>query len=506
MLRLLAMWPPLFLVCLLVPAGADELCGGRVPTILGTEGNDTLVGTDGADVIDALAGDDTVDGRGGDDVICGGDGDDALSGGLGNDSIDGGSGIDSCDGYIGIDSARNCRQEFNTGLLVKRVKVPVPGGFTPVGGEFAGQTFRALDGALFIPRNSKKIAMLATHGTFGRFHSSLTGWLGWWMEQGGVAVLALNRRDSKDYGDNEGGGGTTYEDTVCDVGLGVDFLIDLGYEKVVIQGHSKGSSVAPVYPTHYNRCPGKTSMTAANDRNVAGVITTGTMREAREAGIHAPYGPFLDANVAAAIDLVARGFGGVLFPPGGHPAPGFPRTRESGPKFWAQLNFPPFEKFPATSTPDAYLSYWNNPLRDVRLTAQRLTVPYLIIHTEGDRTTPRAWSDALYAELIENGNDVTYLKQAYTSRGYLPGGPAGKSAHQIANVDARDEAIAEIAQWMDAAIPESQESATGIDMESIEALSDFDPPLIPTATNSGESGKTAPAAASRDRHDRSSNQ
>lgn len=53
---------------------AYELCEGRAPTILGTDGDDALVGTPGTDVIDGLGGNDVIDGRGGDDIICRGPG------------------------------------------------------------------------------------------------------------------------------------------------------------------------------------------------------------------------------------------------------------------------------------------------------------------------------------------------------------------------------------------------------------------------------------------------
>lgn len=66
---------------------ADVICGGRVPTIVGTDGNDHLVGTNGPDVIIGRAGDDVIDGRGGDDVICGGAGADVLRGGPGDDRL-----------------------------------------------------------------------------------------------------------------------------------------------------------------------------------------------------------------------------------------------------------------------------------------------------------------------------------------------------------------------------------------------------------------------------------
>ena len=187
-----------------------DQCETLTPTIIGTEGDDVINGTDGPDIIFGLGGNDIINGAGGDDIICAGDGDDQISGGdgydrlfgqIGNDEINGdnnadilnggegndllfgGRGLDTCNGYVGIDSAEDCIIKRNVGLKVKQVKIPVPEGFTPASGDFAGQTFYELEGALFVPKNSRKVAILATHGSNGRFYTSLTGWLGWWMEQ-----------------------------------------------------------------------------------------------------------------------------------------------------------------------------------------------------------------------------------------------------------------------------------------------------------------------------------
>ncbi len=83
--------------------GTTERCDGKVPTIVGTPGNDTITGTTGADVIVGLAGDDRIFGLGGADVICGGTGNDVLGGGAGKDYIDGGKGNDRIIGGSGND-------------------------------------------------------------------------------------------------------------------------------------------------------------------------------------------------------------------------------------------------------------------------------------------------------------------------------------------------------------------------------------------------------------------
>ena len=64
-----------------------QLCRGREPTILGTNGNDVIYGTDGPDIIHGLAGKDKIYGLRGDDIICGGGGRDVLRGGGGDDRL-----------------------------------------------------------------------------------------------------------------------------------------------------------------------------------------------------------------------------------------------------------------------------------------------------------------------------------------------------------------------------------------------------------------------------------
>ncbi len=85
------------------PTPAAYPCGGRVPTLLGTHGDDVLRGTAGPDVVHALSGDDTVTGLNADDVVCGGAGDDVLEGGNGADRLLGGSGDDVLRGGNGTD-------------------------------------------------------------------------------------------------------------------------------------------------------------------------------------------------------------------------------------------------------------------------------------------------------------------------------------------------------------------------------------------------------------------
>ncbi|MGY1743625.1 MULTISPECIES: ExeM/NucH family extracellular endonuclease [unclassified Blastococcus] len=81
----------------------EERCQGLLPTIVGTDGDDTLRGSNGVDVIMGLGGDDTIVGGTGDDVVCGGRGDDVLSGENGADALSGGFGDDRLAGGNGDD-------------------------------------------------------------------------------------------------------------------------------------------------------------------------------------------------------------------------------------------------------------------------------------------------------------------------------------------------------------------------------------------------------------------
>jgi Ca2+-binding RTX toxin-like protein len=72
-------------------------CLERIPTVVGTPGDDELRGTVADDVIVGLGGDDVIAGREGHDVICGGDGNDRIAGGAGlfeSDVISGDAGDD----------------------------------------------------------------------------------------------------------------------------------------------------------------------------------------------------------------------------------------------------------------------------------------------------------------------------------------------------------------------------------------------------------------------------
>jgi Ca2+-binding RTX toxin-like protein len=81
-------------------------CGGRLPTVVGTDRAEVIKGSRFADVISTLGGNDVVRGLGGNDLICGGKGRDRLLGGKGRDRLLGGPGRDRLIGGLGRDRLR----------------------------------------------------------------------------------------------------------------------------------------------------------------------------------------------------------------------------------------------------------------------------------------------------------------------------------------------------------------------------------------------------------------
>ncbi len=77
-------------------------CGGRSPTIVGTELDDRIQGTKKRDVILGDAGDDVINGKKGNDVLCGESGEDKLIGAKGRDK---------CIGGDDADTARSCEKK-----------------------------------------------------------------------------------------------------------------------------------------------------------------------------------------------------------------------------------------------------------------------------------------------------------------------------------------------------------------------------------------------------------
>jgi Ca2+-binding RTX toxin-like protein len=82
------------------------LCGGKMPTVVGTPSRDVLRGSAFADVILTQGGKDTVTALAGNDIVCGGPGKDVLKGGPGKDRLLGQAGKDKLIGGKGKDKLK----------------------------------------------------------------------------------------------------------------------------------------------------------------------------------------------------------------------------------------------------------------------------------------------------------------------------------------------------------------------------------------------------------------
>ncbi len=417
-------------------------CNGIEATIVGTEGNDVISGTYTTDVIAGLGGNDYILGKGGDDVICGGDGNDILVGNdgddkiygeggndmlvanKGNDIIEGGDGTDVCDGGIGVDEA-DCETRNNSDLKVYSVTLSAKDG-------------TKLEGALFVPSGrTKKLAVLMSHGTFGNYKKSMSGWVGFYWEPYKVTTLVLNRRDN---GPTEGGGVTLFEDAVMDIAPGVDFLEKLGYEKVFLMGHSKGTQMVAIYPVF------------SKDKRVSAVGTYGTVADGRESIEYAIFGDGLrEKHEKTAKALVNAGKGDELYEFMTH---------------WKQTI-----KF----TPKSFLSYYGkDTLSVVEREGEKLKIPYLIAWCGGDEVTPLKWSERLYNHLKEKGVNVSFVKLPEPK---LSNPPPGYTSHRFYGRE--EEAIKATYEWLMKYVPGAGEEREEIKVP--DNLKEFDPPLHPTS-------------------------
>lgn len=451
----------LLLAALSLPFGAQaETCNGLEATLIGTAGDDIIAGGNGDDVIVGLDGNDTITGGNGTDTICGGDGNDSLDGGngadyldggqgadslaggrgpdrlngwLGDDALNGGQGPDDCDGDIGNDSTTACEVAINMALDIGQVVLASPDG-------------RSLEGALFVPEQgpNSKVAVLTTHGATGTFRSAIALDAGFFFEPYGMTVLSLNRRDN---GFTEGGGNTLFPDATCDLKVGVDYLTGLGYDQVFVMGHSKGTTMASIYPSWYPNCPGATP-TATQDPRIAGVGTYGTIASNIEAAQFALFPePLYTSNLNAANFQVGLGLGNVPYP------------------------FPTVFGFPLVRTPNSWLSFHGPatlgvPEREVA----KLEVPLLVVHAAGDNFTPAPWSVRVVNAALAAGVDATLVNLPYP----LPNPPPGGPAHSFTGI--QRETIGATWAWLATHVPAVLEPATGV---TVPALPPFVPALQP---------------------------
>lgn len=218
-----------------------------------------------------------------------------------------------------------------------------------------------LAGSLSAPPGvPNRVALLVTHGASGNYRTSVPGWMGREAARHGYVVLALNRRDHDDQNER-----TTFEDGLSDIRFGVDFLERLGFDAVVLVGHSKGTTYLPTYAV------------AMGDRRVVALALLGAVDDsALQQRLIVQRGVF-EANLARAEAAVAAGRGDEI------------------------VEFPSAFGQPIRLTPRGFVSYFGPdslgaPVRMIGL----VSIPVLILRSSTDtQFTP----DENHQRILEAG-------------------------------------------------------------------------------------------------------
>ena len=387
--------------------GVAEDTVRNVENIVAGSGNDTLTGDLNANVLYGGAGNDVLLGGSGNDSLRGGGGDDQLTGGAGDDVMVGSAGADQCDGVSGIDSADSaCEVKANLDSDVLFLTLYAPDG-TP------------LDGELYVPTNdaatagTREVAWVFRHGAMGNYASGVNQSAGLWGIAHGFTVLSLNGRD---WGTAAGGGNTLFEDTTLDMGVGIDFLERIGFDKVFVAGHSGGTQAAGVYPALSN-----------NDPRMVAVGLFGVVRDGREAAINilfAPRSELYDPHIALSQQLVAEGRGEEV------------------------LDFMTLFGVNVQRSGRTFLSYWGPDSRSVVVREiAAAAVPVFLLRAQGDGFTPDAYSVDVRDAALAAGVDATYVEIPYQG----PVGDTGINAHSLLGVEQR--AFQETTDWLLAKVP-----------------------------------------------------
>lgn len=242
------------------------------------------------------------------------------------------------------------------------------------------------------------VGVLLTHGVHTDHRGSVVGWLGERLAARRWTALSLDRRDS---------GGVpltvTVEDGVDDLAVGVDALVAAGCERVVVAGHSKGTTLAAAYAAW------------RPDRQVAGVALIATVADQHWVARDILLRDRCDELLA---DARARLAGGddALYEVGGD---------GSG----------------LRATPSAFLSGFGPdtiaaPVRSMA----RVRVPVLVVRCEGDELTPLTHHDAVVDAGVAAGVGLTERILVPD----LPLEPA--AAHRFVGLE--DELADEMAAWL----------------------------------------------------------
>lgn len=413
--------------------GDDDADGGNDrDSVRGDDGQDVVSGGGGNDELDGGAGDDRLDGGEGEDRLIGGDGNDRLNGGLAADFLDGsagdddlfgdagddvlvgGTGLDLCDGNAGVDSADSgCESRTQIDMEVYGLTLYAEDG-TPLAGELYLPAGDAAGG-----QGTRRVAMVVSHGAMGSFAGGVPKSAGLWGAPRGWTVLALNRRD---WGMDAGGGNTLFEDATRDLGVGVDFLERLGFERIFVAGHSQGTTNAGVYPG------------LTRDPRLVAAGLYGTVRDGSESARTVLFVAGLyEAHIELASELVAAGRGEEL-------------------QSWLTTFGVPVFRSSRT-----FLSYWGpDTLSNVDREIRKAEVPVLLMRADGDEFTPDSWSVQVRDSALAAGVDAAYILLPYDREP----GPTGAFAHSFIGVER--ELIAETHDWLRPRAPEVDEFVTGV--------------------------------------------
>ena len=106
-----------------------------------------------------------------------------------------------------------------------------------------------LQGFLFNSKNKEKI-LLHVHGTAGNFYENrFVGEVTAHLANNDIASLAFNNRGSSVLQESPPTGAATeiFKDCLLDIDAWIEYVFNLGYKNIILQGHSLGTEKAVYY-------------------------------------------------------------------------------------------------------------------------------------------------------------------------------------------------------------------------------------------------------------------
>lgn len=209
------------------------------------------------------------------------------------------------------------------------------------------------------------MAVLLTHGVASAHDSGMGAWLGPELAARGHAVVSFDRRDARGLG-----GTLDFSDGLDDIASAVEATAALGFEGVVLAGHSKGTVFVPHYAV------------ARSDPRVVAAALFGLVHDNRVAARDVLMGGRYEANVESAQRALEAGID--------LPIP------------LATLGGPPLEM-----TPRAFLDFFGPDADAVPLEwVTRLRVPLYASRASTDTHTPLRFHQAVVDAATSAGVQV----------------------------------------------------------------------------------------------------